>query len=103
MATLQEAVAYFLAERDDFIRAIDNCPASNMKDYWRWQGHAEARRVFRDALERDGIDLMAEPRPEATVKAEALREAAKVWGSEDRVVIEALLFRADEIEAGDRS
>ena len=57
MSGFQETVTDFLAERDSFIRAIDSCPASNMEDYWRWQGHAEARRVLRESLKRAGIDL----------------------------------------------
>lgn len=57
MSGLQQVVAKFLAERDQVIIAINNCPASNMEDYWRWQGNAEARRVLSQDLERDGIDL----------------------------------------------
>jgi glutamyl-tRNA reductase len=78
MSSLQQVVAKFLAERDQVITAINNCPASNMEDYWRWQGNAEARRVLSQDLERDGIDLTDEPRDDATVKAEAIREAAQV-------------------------
>lgn len=77
MGALHQVVAKFLAERDQVITAINSCPASNMEDYWRWQGNAEARRVLREDLEREGIDLTVEPRDEATVKGEALREAAQ--------------------------
>jgi hypothetical protein len=60
MSNLSKAVGEFLAERGNFITAINNCPASNQEDYWRWQGHAEARRVLRETLEHRGINLQAE-------------------------------------------
>jgi len=60
MTGLREAVKAFIAQRDDFIRAIKASPGDDA-DYWRWQGHAEARRKFREALERKGIDVTAEP------------------------------------------
>lgn len=78
MATLPERVSYFLNERDGFIRAINACPASNQEDYWRWQGNAEARRVLREDLEREGIDLAATTDAIAAIKADALREAAQI-------------------------
>jgi ribosomal protein L37AE/L43A len=62
MSGLQQVVAKFLAERDQVITAINNCPASNMEDYWRWQGNAEARRTLSQDLERDGIDLTTAPK-----------------------------------------
>lgn len=34
----------FITERAGYITAIKNCPPTNRTDYWRWQGHAEARR-----------------------------------------------------------
>ena len=65
MSGLRERVAYFLAEREGFITAINNC-TSDKADYWRWQGNAEARRVLGESLERDGVDLTAaEPAPVA--------------------------------------
>jgi len=75
MSPLQKVVAKFLAERDQVITAISNCPASNMEDYWRWQGHAEARRVLRQDIEREGIDLSGNAAD--AIKADALREAAQ--------------------------
>jgi len=60
MTGLREAAKAFIAQRDDFIRAIKASPGDDA-DYWRWQGHAEARRKFREALERKGIDVTAEP------------------------------------------
>lgn len=63
MSALHQVVAKFLAERDQVITAINNCPASNMEDYWRWQGNAEARRTLSQDLERDGIDLTGDPAP----------------------------------------
>jgi len=58
MSGLRERVAYFLAEREGFITAINNC-TSDKADYWRWQGNAEARRVLGESLERGGVDLAA--------------------------------------------
>ncbi|MFI0897712.1 hypothetical protein [Streptomyces sp. NPDC020983] len=37
-------VAEFVAERAEYITAIRNCHPDNARDYYRWQGHAEARR-----------------------------------------------------------
>lgn len=37
------------------------------------------------------------------IKAQALREAAQAYAGDDPVIVEFLLFRADEIEVGDRS
>lgn len=34
----------FVAARDEYIVAINNCHPDRPHDYWRWQGHAEARR-----------------------------------------------------------
>ncbi|HEY2086289.1 MAG TPA: hypothetical protein VGH54_09720 [Mycobacterium sp.] len=76
MGALQKVVTKFLDERANFIRALENCPASNMEDYWRWQGHAQARRMLSEDLEREGIDLSDDTDPEA-IKAEALRDAAR--------------------------
>lgn len=73
--SLHTVVAKFLAERDNVTRAIESCPASNMEDYWRWQGHAEARRVLRQDIEREGIDLSGSH--VAAIKADAIRELAE--------------------------
>jgi hypothetical protein len=75
MSPLQKVVSKFLAERDNFIRAIENCPSDEIADYWRWQGHAQARRILREDLEREGIDLTGSAA--ASIKADALREAAE--------------------------
>lgn len=75
MSPLQKVVSKFLDERDQVMTAIRNCPATNMEDYWRWQGHAEARRVLREDIEREGIDLSGSAA--ASIKADALREAAE--------------------------
>lgn len=77
MSALQQVVSKFLAERDQVITAINNCPSSNMEDYWRWQGNAEARRVLREDLDREGIGLATDAKAIAAIKAEALREAAQ--------------------------
>jgi hypothetical protein len=84
MSGLQQVVAKFLAERDQVITAINNCPASNMEDYWRWQGNAEARRTLSQDLERDGIDLTAEPAPVASRTLVAMTVA----GHEARYIVQ---------------
>lgn len=73
--SLHRVVAKFLAERDNVVRALQSCPASNMEDYWRWQGHAEARRVLSQDIDREGIDLSSNT--VAAIKADGLREAAE--------------------------
>lgn len=40
----------FLNERQQYITAIENCSPENTADYWRWQGHAEARRQLAERL-----------------------------------------------------
>lgn len=43
-------VADFCAERAGFITAINNCHPDSVADYYRWQGHAEARRHLSERL-----------------------------------------------------
>lgn len=43
-------VAAFCAERAGCITAIKNCHPDNTADYYRWQGHAEARRQLAERL-----------------------------------------------------
>ncbi|HEY3559716.1 MAG TPA: hypothetical protein VGL05_19740 [Kribbella sp.] len=89
MSTLEQQVATYLAERVNVVTALNNCPASNMEDYYRWQGHAEARRILAESL---GIDLVSQShtvadlaaaltaaagRDEATVRCEARQQAAQ--------------------------
>lgn len=40
----------FCAERAEYITAINNCHPDNDRDYWRWNGHAEARRQLSERL-----------------------------------------------------
>jgi hypothetical protein len=40
----------FINERKNYITAIENCAPENAADYWRWQGHAEARRQLSERL-----------------------------------------------------
>lgn len=47
---LTDVVRAFIAEREQVITALENCSPDNMADYWRWQGHAEARRVLAEAV-----------------------------------------------------
>lgn len=46
--TVAGVVTEFLNEREGYITAINKC--SNDADYWRWQGHAEARRQLAERL-----------------------------------------------------
>ncbi len=50
LRALRDKVAAFINERSESITAIENCPAGNEWDYYRWQGHAEARRVLAQQL-----------------------------------------------------
>lgn len=43
-------VAEFCAERAEYINSINNCGPDNDRDYWRWNGHAEARRQLSERL-----------------------------------------------------
>lgn len=43
-------VAEFCADRAEYITAINNCASENDRDYWRWNGHAEARRQLSERL-----------------------------------------------------
>lgn len=50
VAKFVETVKAFINERPGVIQAINECAPGNDSDYWRWQGHAEARRVLAEAL-----------------------------------------------------
>lgn len=43
-------VEHFITQRAGYITAIENCAPDNTADYWRWQGHAEARRQLLASL-----------------------------------------------------
>lgn len=45
-----DTVADFCGEREQYITSINNCHPDNDRDYWRWQGHAEARRQLSERL-----------------------------------------------------
>lgn len=45
-----DQVAKFCAERARYITSINNCHPDNAHDYYRWQGHAEARRQLSERL-----------------------------------------------------
>lgn len=51
LRTQLAAVEKFCAARAEYITAINNCPAENSHDYWRWQGHAEGRRQLSQELD----------------------------------------------------
>ena len=44
-------VAEFCAQRAEYITAIENVSPGNRADYWRWQGHAAARRQLSQQLD----------------------------------------------------
>lgn len=48
LSTELAKVAEFVAERAEYITAINGC--HNDADYWRWQGHAESRRQLAQQL-----------------------------------------------------
>ncbi|MFD9070591.1 hypothetical protein [Streptomyces lasiicapitis] len=45
------AVSEFVAQRAEYITAINNCHPDNAAGYDRWQGHAEARRQLAEQLD----------------------------------------------------
>lgn len=50
---LEVVVAGFIAERSQYVTALKNsrCDGDGPDiDYWRWQGHAEARRQLAEQL-----------------------------------------------------
>lgn len=42
----------FINERPSYINSINNVAPGNDPDYWRWNGHAEARRQLAELLNR---------------------------------------------------
>jgi hypothetical protein len=58
----------FITQRAGYINAIENCAPDNTTDYWRWQGHAEARRQLISML----------PWPPDTDDAERISREARV-------------------------
>lgn len=114
MSGLRETVQYFLGQREEYVRVLKQCVEAD-SDYYRWQGHAEARRQLGQSLERDGVDLTVEPAPVANrervvevlahggrtphlaaQQADALL-AAGVIRDEATVKAEALNWAADEL------
>jgi hypothetical protein len=48
---IEAAVSAFLGKRPEYVRALKATPGDgDQVDYWRWQGHAEARRQLCDAI-----------------------------------------------------
>lgn len=45
-----DKVAAFAAQRAEYVTSILNCHPDNKHDYYRWQGHAAARRQLSQAL-----------------------------------------------------
>jgi hypothetical protein len=46
----EKVVADFIGDRGEYVTALLNCGPDNTADYWRWQGHAEARRQLLASL-----------------------------------------------------
>jgi hypothetical protein len=55
---LSKTVQYFLDQRGEYVRVLKQCVNADA-DYYRWQGHAEARRQLGEKLESAGVDLAA--------------------------------------------
>lgn len=50
-ATIDPCVEHFINERPGYIQALkDTRGTDDQSDYWRWQGHAEARRQLATVL-----------------------------------------------------
>lgn len=49
LADKQAKVATFIGKRPEYVQALKSSPSAD-SDYWRWQGHAEARRQLCDNL-----------------------------------------------------
>lgn len=93
-----DMVADFCTERAEYITAINNCHPSNMDDYWRWQGHAEARRQLAERLMGVGL-LPSKPLPAADSSAHVVRTIAAMFASTNRQhMAEWLTDTADAIE-----
>lgn len=53
---LTKVVRDFLDEREDYVRVLKQCVDAD-DDYYRWSGHAEARRQLRSRLTNAGVDV----------------------------------------------
>lgn len=51
-----KVVVDFVAKREEYVQALKNSPHADA-DYFRWSGHAEARRQLREKLEEAGVVL----------------------------------------------
>lgn len=60
MSAERKTIQHFLDQREEYVRVLRQCVEAN-DDYYRWQGHAEARRQLRTSLENAGVDLTVEP------------------------------------------
>lgn len=49
-ARLLAQVAAFCAKRAEYVTNLRNCNPDNDRDYYRWSGHAEARRQLSQLL-----------------------------------------------------
>lgn len=54
LAARDAVVEKFCGERGRYITSINNCHPDNDHDYYRWQGHAEARRQLTERLAARG-------------------------------------------------
>lgn len=50
LETAAKKVAGFCAQRAEYVDNLRNCSPSNDRDYYRWSGHAEARRQLSQLL-----------------------------------------------------
>lgn len=70
IAKFIESVKAFINERPTVIESIHDCASSNARDYWRWNGHAEARRQLADALNLTVPHEIGETTASKTAQAE---------------------------------
>ncbi|MER6778411.1 MULTISPECIES: hypothetical protein [unclassified Streptomyces] len=50
LSAASEKVAAFCAQRAEYVTNLRNCSPTNDRDYYRWSGHAEARRQLSQRL-----------------------------------------------------
>lgn len=49
LSKVEQVATAFVAQREEYVRVLKQCVEADA-DYYRWQGHAEARRQLRDKL-----------------------------------------------------
>ena len=79
----QAVVDDFIADREGFVTALKNS-IECYTDYFRWQGHAEARRHLAERLAATGSPVTETTKQEEPAeKCECLTCVSKDWGERD--------------------